>query len=183
MTPREAYNVLIIGFLFISINLEVNGYGILLPTSLGYGMIWLGCRELRHMQRSFAWASFVALPLAVLTLPLLVRGYLSEETFNLIYNNTFWPMIALELGLIALFTIAVCQESTVQKVPSVKPVAMLAVPITIAAYITWWLLPVEKNSMLLLSFLIYRVPTFYLAFVSRIAAVCLTQTDQSESVG
>lgn len=170
MTPREAYNVLIVGFLCVSINLEINGYGILLPTSLGYGLIWLGCYELRFKQQSFAWTSYVAITLAVLTLPQLVHGDLSQETIELIYLISHWPAVALDLSLVALFTISICSEATFQKQPSIKPIALMAIPIAIASSTTGWFFSEEENPALILPLLIYVAPMYYLAFVSRASA-------------
>lgn len=183
MTPREAYNVLVVGFLFVSINLHINGYGILLPTSLGYGMIWLGCYELRFKQHSFAWTSYVAITLAVLTLPQLVHGDLSQQAIELIYLIAHWPAVALELSLIVLFTISVSSEATFQNKPFIKPIALMAIPIAIASSTTAWVFSEDENPALILPLLIYVAPTYYLALVSRIAAVCLTSVAEKGSAG
>jgi hypothetical protein len=167
---RSAYWLIAAGYLCVSVNLEVNGCGILLPTALGDLLIACGAYELRDRQRVFRCAWPVALVLAFYSLRYLSRGLVQEIGLHTFLDGLVWPARGLDLLLIALIAAGIWREARrCQQVPlSIQ--AALVFPVTVLAMTAWWFFPVTDNRTLILSFLIYEIPPFYLAVVSALAA-------------
>jgi len=174
MTPREAYNLLAVGFLCVAINIHINGFGILLPTSLGYFLIALGAYELSYQHRIFSFASLTAVPLAVLTLPLLIRGTLPDQ-IRIVYNQfTFWPEMVLKLTVFTFIAWGIWKTASLQNHQRMKQLSLIVAPVTVCSLLAWWFVPEIDYATKLISFMAYEVPMFYLALLSRLAVSRLT---------
>lgn len=165
------YKFIATGYLFVAVNLQINGLGLIFPTCFGYALIGLACWSLRDRYWSFRFASFPAAILALLTFPDLFRG--AAQGTEAYYDWILWPSITLELLLMAFVASGLWYEADSKGIGWLRWAVIALAPIAIVSLLAWWYFPVSSNATLIASFLIYVIPAFYLAAVNAGAAKSL----------
>ncbi len=163
------YSLITLGFLCTVINLELNGLGILLPTCFGYVFIAAGAGSLQSKQRIFKWTIYPAALMAIVTFPDLFRGVIQGE-FEAFHGWTFWPTFAIETALKIMLAIGLWQEANYQNSRIIKNLAGGTAMVFAIFLPLWKFFPVKDNATLIASFLVYEIPSFYLAFVFYLAS-------------
>jgi hypothetical protein len=158
-----------IGLLCTSINLEINGLGILLPTSLGYALIAIGSHDMRDRSGVFAYVVVVAIILAIAALPLLVHGVIARDIWEVFSTWVGPPSLFMEVLLWLLVASGIYLGAVRSKQNGIRNAAGLAFPIILGAIIAWSFYPVKDNASKIASFVVYQIPSFYLVVVAGFA--------------
>ena len=159
--------IISIGYLFVAVNFQINGLGLLLPTCLGYALIAGASWSLRDVSPVFQVATLPAAVLGVITIPDVVRGAMDTGEYH---YWAWWPSLILEIALFVLIAIGLWLVSQLKGIHWLRWAAIASAPILVIALLSWQLIPVTSNATLIASFLIYEVPSFYLAAVNYGAA-------------
>lgn len=158
-----------VGYLFVALNIVVNGIELLLPTCFGYALITAGAWGLRDAQRVFRYVPIPAVILAVLSFPDLFRFSMPHHLHGF-EHWIFWPRIAFEIVLFGMVTWGIWYEVDLRCHARLKALVVAAAPVLVASMAGWWYYPVTSPSTLTIKILIYDIPAFYLAAVSGMAA-------------
>jgi hypothetical protein len=157
------------GYVFVAINLQINGLGICLPTTVGYGLIVVGGWLLRD-HPPFRLAVVPAALLAIVRFPNLFRGATDGTAMESFDRWTFWPSILLEIVLIAIVALGVWRIADSRGRTPLKRLATAIFPVLTLSLLAWWFFPVTSNATLIASFAVYAIPALFVAAVCAVAA-------------
>ena len=155
---NRAYLLLTIGYLCITINLYINGIGILLPTFLGYILMAKASYILRDKIKIFNYAVIPSVTMAVLTLPLLTTESISWIDF------LFWPMQILEYSIIIIHFIGIYQCSVLGNAKKIKT-GLVAFVIVLLAFRILWFYSAKLDTPQSQTFVIYEIPKLLFTYI------------------
>ena len=155
---NSAYLLLTIGYLCITINLDINGLGILLPTFLGYILMAKASYVLRENVKIFGYAVIPSVTMAVLTIPFLVTEFISWIDF------LFWPMQILEYCIIIIHLIGIYQCTVLNNAKKIKA-GLITFVIVLLSFRILWFYSSKLDIPQILTFVIYEIPKLFFIYI------------------
>ncbi|MEM7682012.1 MAG: hypothetical protein AAF288_08650 [Planctomycetota bacterium] len=104
----------------------------------------------------------------MLTLPDLFAG--ATPSVQTYYDWVFWPLVSLEILLMALVAIGLWYEADLKGVAWLRWAVVALAPVVIGSMVGWWFFPVTSNATLVASYFVYVIPVFYMAAINAGAA-------------
>lgn len=154
------YLFLAIGYLCVSINLTINGMGILLPTFAGYLIIARTSYMLRFKNKTFVYAVVPSAIMTVFTFPQIVVEFIHTDA----YDYLVWPMIVLGYFILIVNCFGMYKSAVLDNLGQVKA-AIIGVFCLIPVSFVLWCLSETLGIPRAVSFMIYETPKFFFALV------------------
>ena len=158
---ENLYLFLAIGYLFISINLSINGIGILLPTFVGYFIIAKTSYALRFKNKAFLYAVIPSAIMIALTFPqMTVEIYKTD-----LYKYLSLPMHVFDYLILIAHCLGIYKCAVLDNLKQVKHASIGVLCLIPVSFILWYSAKTLGIPMAVY-FLIYESPKFFFALVS-----------------
>ena len=156
---NNAYLVLAIGYLCISVNLYINGMGIILPTFVGYILLAKGSYLLRDNDKIFWYAVIAFVIMAIMTFPHTVIEYVTGAPLYI-----FWPMEILGYVIIIIHGVGIYRCSVLNNSKQIRSALVALIIVFIPCRILWYLasqlyIPVK------FTYILYEIPKLFFAYI------------------
>jgi hypothetical protein len=158
-----------VGYLFVAVNVQINGLGLYLPTCFGHASIAIACWSMRDRQSVFRYAAFASAILAVLTFPSLFSGSIAGHLSGY-YSWTFWPWYFLYLSSMVLVSMGIWFEANLKGIDVLKTFCHVLILVIFVSQTIWWFTPLTGKTLYLTSALLQVVPALYLSVLCAAAA-------------
>jgi uncharacterized membrane protein len=151
---------LAIGYLFISINLAINGIGILLPTFVGYFIIAKTSYALRFKNKAFLYAVVPSAIMIALTFPQITFEIYKVDS----YKYLSVPMHVFGYFILIAHCFGIYKCAALDNLKQVKHAIIGVLCLIPVSFILWY--SAETLSIpMAVYFLIYESPKFFFALV------------------
>ena len=156
---NNAYFVLAIGYLCISINFYLNGMGIILPTFVGYILLAKGSYLLRVNAKIFLYAVIPAVIMAIMTFPHILIEYATGAPLYI-----FWPMEIMAYAIIILHGVGIYQCSVLNNSKQIRFSLVVLIIILLLSRTLWYLASTISVSVKF-TFILYEAPKWLFAYI------------------
>ena len=156
---NNAYFVLAISYLCISINFYINGMGITLPTFVGYILLAKGSYLLRGNNKIFGFAVIPAVIMAIMTFPHLLIEYATGAPLYI-----FWPMEILAHAIIIIHSVGIYKCSVSNNSKQIRSSLAVFIIILLLSRTLWYLASMLSVSVKF-TFIIYEAPKLLFAYI------------------
>lgn len=158
---KYLYLYLAVGYLFISINLYINGLGIIFPTCVGYLIIARTSYLLHFNNKVFLYTVIPSAIMVILTIPFLLIEFIQSDASKYIY----WPANVLAYFILITHCFGIYKCSVVNDFKKIKTLSIISFLLIPTSTIIWYLSPLLGISKTM-SFFIYETPKLFFAVVS-----------------
>ncbi len=160
------------GYLCVAVNIHINGFGFVLPTSVGYITLAVAAWQLRLFHKVYAYAAIPAGVLAAVTLPDMIAAVIGES-MGVIMHYRFWPALLLQWTLMGMLGCGLWREADVKARDGLKWGVYAIAPVALGAFVAWWMVAEAQSLSSGNIVMIYYIPAFYLAALHTAAAKVL----------
>jgi hypothetical protein len=167
---ENLYLFLAIGYLCVSINLTINGMGILLPTFVGYFIIARTSYALRFKNKAFLYATVPSAIMTALTFPQMTVELVRTDA----YKYLFFPTLVLGYFILIVHCFGMYKCAVLDSLGQVKAAIIGVLCLIPVSFILWYLsetLGIPKA----VYFMIYESPKFFFALV---CYLCFKKSDR-----